>query len=92
MIAAVGFTVIGIGMGPIYPSIQHMAPDNFSRRYSAAVIGLQMASAYVGASFMPMVFGILQQAMGIWIMPYYLLLFALLNGLMLERTYRIVDK
>ena len=58
--AAIGFVVVGTGMGPVYPSIQHMAPANFGNRYSAPVIGLQMASAYVGSTFMPMVFGHLQ--------------------------------
>ena len=85
--AAVGFVVIGTGMGPVYPAIQHMAPANFGRRYSAAVIGLQMASAYMGSTFMPMVFGHLQQAVGIGIMPVYLLLFAGLNIGMLEWAY-----
>ncbi len=60
MVAATGFVVIGAGMGPVYPSIQHMTPANFGKKYSAAAIGLQMASAYVGSTFMPMVFGILQ--------------------------------
>ncbi len=86
--AAIGFVVIGTGMGPVYPAIQHMAPSNFGKRYSAAVIGLQMASAYMGSTFMPMVFGQLQQAAGIRIMPLYLLLFAGLNIGMLEIAYR----
>ncbi|MBQ8082461.1 MAG: MFS transporter [Clostridia bacterium] len=86
--AAVGFVVIGTGMGPIYPAIQHMAPGNFGKRYSAAVIGLQMASAYIGSTLMPMVFGHLQQAVGIWVMPLYLLLFAALNISLLEIAYR----
>ncbi|MEO5284033.1 MFS transporter [Limosilactobacillus allomucosae] len=86
--AAVGFVVIGTGMGPIYPSIQHMAPANFGQRYSAAVIGLQMAAAYTGTTFMPTVFGLLQQSFGIWIMPYYLLMFAVLNIGLLELTYQ----
>ena len=88
MAAAVGFVIIGTGMGPIYPAIQHMAPVNFGKRYSAAVIGLQMASAYIGSTLMPMVFGHIQQAVGIWIMPAYLLLFALVNISMLETAYR----
>ena len=87
-IAAVGFVVIGTGMGPIYPSIQHMAPANFGQRYSAAVIGLQMAAAYTGTTFMPTIFGLLQQQFGIWIMPYYLLVFAVLNIGLLELTYQ----
>ncbi len=86
--AAIGFVVIGTGMGPVYPAIQHMAPANFGARYSAAVIGLQMASAYLGSTFMPMVFGHLQQAIGIGIMPAYLLIFALMNIGLLELAYR----
>lgn len=87
-VAAIGFLIIGIGMGPIYPSIQHMAPINFGKRYSAAVIGLQMAFAYTGSTFMPTVFGILQQKLGIWIMPLYLLVFAGLSFALLELSYR----
>lgn len=87
MVAAAGFVVIGTGMGPVYPAIQHMAPANFGKKYSAAVIGLQMAAAYVGSTFMPMIFGLLQQKIGIAIMPTYLLLFAIINFGMLELTY-----
>lgn len=88
IVAAVGFVIIGTGMGPVYPAIQHMAPINFGKRYSAAVIGLQMASAYVGSTFMPMVFGLLQQQIGIGIIPVYLLIFAGLNIGLLEIAYR----
>ena len=87
MVAAAGFVVIGTGMGPVYPAIQHMAPANFGKKYSAAVIGLQMAAAYVGSTFMPMIFGLLQQKIGIAIMPAYLLIFAIINFVMLELTY-----
>ena len=90
--AAIGFVVIGTGMGPVYPSIQHMAPINFGKRYSAAIIGLQMASAYVGSTFMPMVFGLLQEHIGIGIMPVYLIIFAILNIGLLEATYIVLKK
>ncbi|SFC96202.1 MFS transporter [Ruminococcus albus] len=86
--AAVGFVITGIGMGPVYPAIQHMAPENFGRKNSAAVIGLQMASAYIGSTFMPMVFGLLQQALGIAIMPVYLAFFAVMNIGLLEFAYK----
>ncbi len=92
IIAAVGFVVIGTGMGPIYPSIQHMAPISFGKKFSAAVIGLQMASAYVGSTFMPMVFGHLQQRIGIRIMPVYLLIFTVINIVMIEVSYTKIDK
>ena len=87
MVAAAGFVVIGTGMGPVYPAIQHMAPANFGKKYSAAVVGLQMAAAYVGSTFMPMIFGLIQQKIGIAIMPTYLLIFAIINFGMLELTY-----
>ncbi|WP_295089573.1 MFS transporter [Ruminococcus sp.] len=86
--AAVGFAITGIGMGPVYPAIQHMAPGNFGKKNSAAVIGLQMASAYIGSTLMPMVFGLIQQAIGIWIMPVYLTIFAVINICMLEFAYK----
>lgn len=87
-IAILGFLVIGTGMGPIYPSVQHMAPVHFGRKFSAPVIGLQMASAYIGSTFMPTVFGIIQQNIGIGIMPLYIALFAVLNFVFLETAYR----
>ena len=92
IVPAAGFVVIGTGMVPVYPSIQHMAPGNFGARFSAAVIGLQMASAYIGSTFMPMVFGHIQQAAGIAIMPLYLLVFAVLNISLLEIAYRRLAK
>lgn len=90
--AAVGFLITGTGMGPVYPAIQHMAPANFGKKYSAAVIGLQMASAYVGSTFMPAVFGRIQQTAGIWIMPLYLTVFAVMNIAFLEWAYRKIDR
>ena len=92
VVAAIGFVIVGFGMGPIYPSIQHMTPINFGRKYSASAIGLQMASAYVGSTFTPMIFGLLQQKVGIWIMPYFVLFFALINIAFLEVTYLTIKK
>ncbi len=92
IIPALGYLIAGTGMGPVYPAIQHMAPENFGRRYSAAAIGLQMASAYVGSTFMPMVFGQIQQRIGIGIMPFYLLVYALMNIGFLELAYSQIRK
>ena len=87
-----GFVIIGMGMGPVYPSIQHMAPGNFGKQYTAAVIGLQMAAAYIGSTFMPLVFGLLQQKTGIGVMPLYLTVFMALNIGLLEAAYRQIKK
>ena len=79
-------------MVPIAAPIESMPPANFGKNCIAAVIGLQMASAYVGSTFMPTVFGYLQQGVGIWIMPLYLLAFAVLNFVFLELAYRAIAK
>lgn len=88
VLGAAGFVLIGSGMGPIYPAIQHMAPSKFGKEYSASVIALQMAAAYCGSTFMPMVFGHLQQAVGIWTMPFYITFFMLVNFVFLELSYK----
>lgn len=85
----IGFIVIGLGMGPIYPSIQHMAPINFGHEYAASVIGLQMASAYLGSTFMPTVFGLIEERTGYYMMPIYLGIFLILNISLLEISYLI---
>ena len=86
--AVAGFLAVGTGMAPVYPAVVHMAPHTFGKRFSSAVIGLEMASAYVGYTLMPSVFGELQQAAGIAILPFYLLLFALITLTALECSYR----
>ncbi len=88
----VGFIILGIGMGPIYPSIMHMAPYKFGKKYSSSVISLQMAFAYIGTTFMPLLFGLLQENIGIWIMPIFLLIFILINILMIELSNKRAHK
>lgn len=78
--ALAGLIIVGLGCAPIYPSIIHSTPDNFGRENSQAVIGIQMASAYLGSTFMPPVFGLLAAHVSIGLYPAYLLLF---GGLML---------
>ncbi len=85
-IALVGLIVIGFGCAPIYPSIIHATPSNFGKENSQAVIGIQMASAYVGSTFMPPVFGFLASLLHIGLYPIYLLLFA---GLMLVMSEKL---
>ena len=58
-VAVIGVLVIGFGCAPIYPSIIHSTPHNFGAENSQAVIGVQMASAYLGSTFMPSLFGFL---------------------------------
>ena len=90
--AFAAFLVIGFGCAPIYPCIIHSTPANFGAENSGAIIGIQMASAYVGSTFIPPLFGLLGNAVGFSVMPVYLLAFFALMIIMTEATFRITGK
>lgn len=92
ILAAAAFVVIGLGCAPIYPCIIHSTPNNFGAENSGAIIGIQMASAYVGSTFIPPVFGLLGNSISFKIMPIYLILFFVLMITMIELTFRITAK
>jgi fucose permease len=52
-----GFLLVGLGCAPIFPSLLHETPTNFGERFSQKIMGMQMASAYVGIMLMPFLFG-----------------------------------
>ena len=86
------FVVIGFGCAPIYPSIIHSTPNNFGAENSGAIIGIQMASAYVGSTFIPPLFGLLGNHIGFKILPVYLIVFVALMITMLELTFKVTAK
>ena len=59
-----GFFLVGLGCAPIFPSLLHETPRNFGEKHSQAIMGLQMASAYVGITLMPLLFGKLASYLG----------------------------
>lgn len=72
----IGLCSIGLGCAPIYPALIHSTPTNFGKDVSQSIIGMQMACAYVGTTFMPQVFGFLQKGIGIKFYPIFLLVIA----------------
>lgn len=92
MTAFAAFLVIGFGCAPIYPCIIHSTPANFGAENSGAIIGIQMASAYVGSTFIPPLFGLFGNGVGFSVMPVYLLAFFALMIIMTEATFRITGK
>ena len=84
-LSLVGLIVIGLGCAPIYPCIIHATPTNFGAENSQAIIGIQMASAYLGTTLMPPVFGFLTRVFGMRFLPFYLLVFAFLMLFASER-------
>jgi fucose permease len=80
----VALLLIGIGCAPVYPSLIHETPTSFGKEHSQEVIGIQMATAYVGSTFMPPLFGLIADYADIKIYPYYLACFFVLLVFMSE--------
>lgn len=89
-LALAGLVVIGLGCAPVYPSIIHSTPANFGEENSQAIIGIQMASAYTGTTFMPPLFGFIADNINIGLYPVYLLVFAILMLTMTEWLNKVM--
>ena len=89
VVSLIGLVIMGLGCAPIYPSIIHATPANFGAHNSQAIIGIQMASAYVGSTFMPPVFGLIANHITVALMPFYVLFFIILMYVMVSRTFQI---
>ena len=79
-----GLILIGLGCAPVYPSIIHMTPSLFGADRSQALIGVQMASAYLGSCFAPPLFGLIANYVTPELMPAYLVVFLVLMIVMHE--------
>ena len=83
--------LIGLGCAPVYPSVIHSTPYNFGVEHSSALIGAQMAAAYVGTLIMPPLFGVLGRSFSMKLFPYYSM-FLLLFMVFTYRRMRQVTK
>lgn len=84
----IGFTVFGLGCAPIYPSIIHSTPESFGEDNSQAIIGVQMACAYTGSTFMPPLFGLIASKTTFYITAGWLFGFMAIAVVMLELCFR----
>ena len=90
-VSLIGFSLIGLGCAPVYPCIIHSTPLHFGAERSQAIIGVQMASAYVGTCLMPPLFGLIANHISIRLLPVYLLLLLALMVYMHELLERITS-
>ena len=92
IVSLIGFIIIGLGCAPIYPSIIHSTPSNFGAENSQAIIGVQMASAYIGTLAMPPLFGYIANHISISLLPFYLILILalmfIMHKLMIRKTIK----
>ena len=80
----VGLMIIGLGCAPIYPCVIHSTPAYFGEDKSQAIVGMQMACAYVGSMCMPPVFGLIAQHISVLWFPLYMFVFLVLMVIMHE--------
>lgn len=92
IVSLIGFIIVGLGCAPIYPSIIHSTPSNFGAENSQAIIGVQMASAYIGTLAMPPLFGYIANHISISLLPFYLVLILILmfimHKMMIKKTIK----
>ncbi len=87
-----GLVLIGLGCAPIYPCIIHSTPKHFGADKSQAIIGVQMASAYVGTTLMPPVFGLIANHISVALLPVYLVILLGWMAVMHERLLHKVTE
>ena len=73
--SALGLFLVGFGNGPLYPNFSYLTPSNFGEENAEAVMGTEQVFAYIGATGVPAVCGILAQIFGLWLFPIFLLVF-----------------
>lgn len=88
VVSLVGLVLIGLGCAPVYPCIIHSTPAHFGEDKSQAVIGIQMASAYVGSCLMPPVFGLIANNISVALFPVYLVVILMIMIVMHELLVR----
>ena len=87
-VSLTGLVIIGLGCAPVYPCLIHATPEHFGADRSQAVIGIQMACAYVGTSLMPPLFGLIAGHITVALLPVYLLVLLALMSVMHEGLIR----
>lgn len=84
-----GFVIIGLGCAPIYPCVIHSTPHYFGADKSQAIVGMQMASAYIGSMLMPAIFGFIGQNVSMSFLPAYLIILLSIMAFMHMQLLRI---
>ncbi len=87
--AMAGIVLVGLGCAPIYPCTIHSTPAHFGKDKSQAIIGVQMACAYIGSCFMPPLFGILANNVSAGLFAPYLAVILAIMALSVEKLNRI---
>ncbi len=88
----VGLLLIGVGFGPIFPSILHSVPERFGKEYSTDLTGFHMGGAYGTGFFVQLVFGYIATATTFSITPFVLLALIICLIIANEHTIKVLKK
>lgn len=91
-ISVAGLFLIGIGFGPIFPSILHSVPERFGAKYSADLTGFHMGGAYAVGFAVQLAFGYIAAATTFKITSFVLLGFIILLFTVNEFTIKTIKK
>ena len=79
--AVLGFFLIGLGNGPVFPNMTHLTPILYKKETSQSIIGMEMAFSNLSIMLTPVLFGFISDVMGNEIFPVFLtVMFALMAG------------
>ena len=91
-VSVAGLLLIGVGFGPIFPSILHSVPERFGAKYSADLTGFHMGGAYAIGFAVQLAFGYIATATSFKITPFVLLGFIILLFTVNEITIKTIKK
>lgn len=86
----VGLLMIGLGFAPVFPCMIHDTPENFGKEHSQSIMGYQLAAAYGGATFIPVIIGNFASYTTVEILPFAILTCIVLLIVVSERLNGIV--
>ncbi|MBQ9913816.1 MAG: MFS transporter [Clostridia bacterium] len=68
-----GFFLIGMGFGPVFPSVLHSVPERFGAKYSADITGYHMGGAYAIGFGIQLIYGFAATNITFGITPFVLI-------------------
>ncbi|AJS60859.1 MFS transporter [Paenibacillus sp. IHBB 10380] len=92
ILSLVGFTIVGLGLAPIFPCMLHETPVRFGKKKAQSIMGFQMAAAYTGSTLIPPFLGLLATNTTISIFPWFIIMFAIVMLLCTEKLNHFLKK
>jgi len=77
-LSPMGFVLVGFGCAPIFPCMLHETPVRFGVAQSRAIMGIQLAVSYIGATILPLLFGFIAANITLALLPVFLVVYSII--------------